>query len=49
MTKQGYYGRWGGAFIPEVLHQTFVQLNAAFEAAKKDPAFWQEYIDLMST
>ena len=49
MTKQGYYGRWGGAFIPEVLHQTFVQLNAAFEAAKKDPAFWQESINLMST
>ncbi|MFZ5759385.1 MAG: tryptophan synthase subunit beta [Thermodesulfobacteriota bacterium] len=47
--KQGYYGEWGGAFIPEVLYETFRQLNAAFAAAKADPAFWQEYVSLMST
>lgn len=49
MKKKGYYGNWGGAFIPEVLHETFRQLNAAFEAVKTDPAFWQEYVDLMAT
>lgn len=45
----GYYGEWGGAFIPEVLYETFRQFNAAFEAAKSEPAFWQEYCDLMGT
>lgn len=49
MSKKGYYGKWGGAFNPEILHETFRQLNAAFEAAKNDPAFWQEYVELMST
>ena len=45
--KKGYYGTWGGAFIPEVLQSTFAELNRAYEAARQDPAFWQEYVDLM--
>ena len=45
----GYYGTWGGAFIPEVLHETFRELGAAFAAAQADPAFWREYVRLMST
>ena len=49
MTQTGYYGDWGGAFIPEVLYETFRELNIAFEQAKKEKAFWQEYVDLMST
>lgn len=47
--NNGYFGEWGGSFNPEVLYETFKQLNHEFEKAKKDPAFWQEYIDLMST
>lgn len=46
---RGYYSQFGGAFIPEVLHTTFQELNEAFEAVRQDPAFWQEYVDLMST
>ena len=49
MNKKGYFGNWGGAYIPEVLYETFKQLNEAFEQVKGDPTFWQEYIDLMST
>ena len=45
--KKGYFGHWGGAFIPEVLHQTFIDLNRAYEAARQDEAFWQEYVALM--
>ncbi len=45
--KKGYFGQWGGAFIPEVLHATFVELNQAYEQARNDPAFWREYLDLM--
>ena len=49
MTRKGYYGKWGGAFNPEILHETFRQLNKAFEAAKEDPSFWLEFVELMST
>ena len=45
--KKGYFGQWGGAFIPEVLHQTFTELHTAYQAARADDKFWQEYIDLM--
>ncbi len=47
--KTGYYGDWGGAFIPEVLYETFRELNIAFKEAKADPAFRQEYLSLMGT
>ena len=47
--KPGYYGTWGGAFIPEVLHETFRELTAAFDQAQADPGFWKEYVRLMST
>jgi tryptophan synthase beta chain len=46
--KKGYFGQWGGAFIPEVLHATFTELNREYEQARQDPAFWQEYVDLMA-
>ena len=49
MIKKGYYGEWGGAFNPEILHETFKQLNHAFNEAQDDPSFWQEFIELMST
>jgi tryptophan synthase beta chain len=49
MNKRGYYGEFGGAFIPETLVATFDQLLDAFEEAKNDPTFWQEYEDVMST
>ncbi|MBM9612669.1 tryptophan synthase subunit beta [Desulfobulbus rhabdoformis] len=47
MMKKGYFGQWGGAFIPEVLYATFADLNKAYEAARADSSFWQEYVDLM--
>ncbi|MDR3630919.1 MAG: tryptophan synthase subunit beta [Desulfocapsaceae bacterium] len=49
MDKNGYFGNWGGAFIPEVLHQTFEDLKREYIKARQDPAFWQEYLSLMST
>ncbi len=49
MNERGYYGRFGGAFIPEILVATFDELIAAFEEAKADPAFWQEFETLMGT
>ncbi len=49
MDKSGYYGQFGGAFIPEILVSTFEELNRAFDAAKADPKFWPEYEQLMSS
>jgi tryptophan synthase beta chain len=49
MEKTGYYGRFGGAFIPEILSTTLEQLQVAFKGAKEDPDFWSTYQRLMST
>lgn len=49
MTERGYYGEFGGAFVPEILVSTFNQLADAFNEAKADPGFWKEYETLMST
>ena len=46
--SSGYFGSFGGAFIPEILHETFRQLNDAYAAARRDPAFWAEYVALMA-
>ncbi|MGB0848695.1 MAG: tryptophan synthase subunit beta [Thiolinea sp.] len=49
MKHSGYFNQFGGAFIPEILVPTFDQLEAAYLDAKADPAFWEEYRQLMST
>ncbi len=49
MRNRGYYAEFGGAFVPEILAATFDELEAAFAAAKNDPAFWAEYVEIMST
>lgn len=45
--KKGYYGPFGGAFIPEILHETFQQLTSHYEEARQDPSFWADYLALM--
>ncbi|MDY6972232.1 MAG: tryptophan synthase subunit beta [Thermodesulfobacteriota bacterium] len=49
MINRRYYGQFGGAYIPEILVSTFDHLVSAFEEAKNDPGFWQEYEEIMST
>jgi len=49
MDDNGFFGRWGGAYIPEILHETFQQLSLAYKEARQDPSFWQEYLDLMGS
>lgn len=49
MKNRGYYGSFGGAFIPEVLAATFDELVEAYEKAKADLSFWNEYVQIMST
>src|SRR3989441_1417797 len=47
--REGYYGPFGGAFIPEILHETIDELTAAFVTAQADPTFWDEYVTLMTS
>lgn len=49
MKSRGYFGQFGGAFVPEILMATFEELTEAFEAARADPTFWAEFERLMST
>ena len=47
--REGFFGEFGGAYIPEILHETIAELCEAFEMVRKDNSFWEEYIDLMSS
>ena len=49
MLETRYFGKYGGAFLPEILVCTFEELAAAFREARNDPEFWEEYKNLMST
>ncbi|MBT4290914.1 MAG: tryptophan synthase subunit beta [Deltaproteobacteria bacterium] len=48
MTKKGYFGEFGGAFLPEILVATFEELEREFTAIKSDTEFWNLYQSLMS-
>jgi len=49
MHERGYFGEFGGAFIPEILVSTFDEIEQAFEKARSDPSFWEEYKALMAS
>ena len=49
MKLDGRFGRFGGAYVPEILVPALEQLEAAFLAAQEDPAFQAELADLLST
>ncbi|WP_163340870.1 tryptophan synthase subunit beta [Desulfopila sp. IMCC35008] len=49
MDSKGFFGQWGGRYIPEVLYQTFQELQDEYKKARQDPSFWQEYEELMQT
>jgi tryptophan synthase beta chain len=43
---QGYFGQFGGRFVPETLIPALDELETAYEKAKRDPAFWAEFDSL---
>jgi len=47
--QRGYYGQFGGMFIPEILHTNFEELIRHFYETKNDPRFWAEYESLMGS
>ena len=44
---EGYYGDFGGAFIPEMLHQNVEILKEAYLNIYQDPLFQKEYHELL--
>ena len=42
-----YFGEFGGMYVPEILIPVLQQLEKAFVEAKDDPAFQQEFQDLL--
>ena len=40
---KGYFGQFGGSFVPEPIQNLLDQLEATFEQYKKDPEFIAEY------
>lgn len=45
--EQGYYGDFGGAYIPEMLHQNVEELRTQYLSIYHDAVFQQEYHDLL--
>jgi tryptophan synthase beta chain len=45
----GHFGRWGGRFVPEALVAALDELAAAYDAARRDPAFGAELDHLQAT
>jgi len=43
----GYYGNFGGAYIPEILHHNIEELNLHFDQIKNDVAFKKEFDALL--
>ncbi|MBT9159290.1 MAG: Tryptophan synthase beta chain [Dehalococcoidia bacterium] len=44
--EQGYFGPWGGKFVPETLMSALAELERAYGEACADAAFWQEFDSL---
>jgi len=47
--RKGYYGDFGGTFVPEVLVPVLETLDEAFQKAQADPGFLAEYFGLLKT
>ncbi|MEC4816074.1 MAG: tryptophan synthase subunit beta [Scytonema sp. PMC 1069.18] len=48
LSHNGYYGEFGGRFIPEILHETFEELIQVYKEARLDKNFWEEFTFLLS-
>ena len=46
--ERGYFGDFGGRWVPEVLFKPLADVEAAMTEAFADPAFWDEFHTLLS-
>ncbi len=47
--ERGYYGRYGGRYVPETLYRPVMELEEAYNRFSKDPAFQAELKYLLHT
>ena len=45
----GHFGRFGGRFVPETLMSPLIELEKAYEAARRDPQFRRRLHELLKT
>lgn len=45
--EKGFFGEYGGQFIPDELRPAFAEIERAYAEAKNDPAFYEEYSRLL--
>jgi tryptophan synthase beta chain len=45
--QMGYYGMFGGAYIPEMLHRNVEELRSQYRSIISDPAFQEEFRALL--
>ena len=43
--RAGYFGAFGGRFVPETLMPAVEELSQTYEALREDPGFWKELAD----
>ncbi len=46
--SQGRFGPYGGKFVPETLMAALSELEAAYDDARRDESFWEEFEDLLT-
>ncbi len=46
--SRGYFGPFGGRFVPETLIPLLLELTEFYTKIKKDPSFWREWRELLS-
>lgn len=47
VNEKGYYGEFGGAYIPEILHRCVSELQEAYSKVLEDEGFKKEYVQLL--
>lgn len=47
--ENGYFGNFGGAFIPEILHEVIHELTTCFEKLQNDADFQKKFAEELST
>lgn len=47
VTPNGYYGQFGGAYVPEILHRCVEELQQNYLKVLNDPTFQAEYYTLL--
>ena len=47
VNQNGYYGEFGGAYVPEILHRCVEELRINYRKVIDDPSFQQEFHQLL--